>query len=126
MVGVSVRPISILMAAEMRFDEITTEARGRGGLDSVYAALRARRNQGETDPALDDLEVLRRTHETRPSLVYLRFSRHSADPERITACEYADYLGAVVAAHETTLKSRLLARQASSRDARFGPHAAGI
>lgn len=110
----------------MRFDEITADITDREGLEAIYAALHNQLDAGDIAGALDSWESARRSHETWFSLVHLRFSQDTANPDYKAAREYADKLAPILADHETRLKRRLLTFESAAIESRFGPHALAI
>ncbi|HEX7389942.1 MAG TPA: M3 family oligoendopeptidase [Acidiphilium sp.] len=110
----------------MRFDEITAEKPTRESLKAAYDSLNATLDRGDTGAALDAWETLRRNAGTWSSLVHLRFSQDTANPEYKAEREYADELGPVIAEHETDFKNRFLALDPAPIEAQYGRHALDI
>jgi M3 family oligoendopeptidase len=110
----------------MNFQDITAAKPSRQSLAEDYAGLHAALDRGATGEALARWDEIRRTTGTWSSLVHLRFSQDTANPDYKAEREYADALGPVITDHDTVLKNRLLAGDAAPIEAQYGKHALDI
>lgn len=110
----------------MKFDEIEAIKPTRESLADAYAGLNTLLDRDAVPDALAEWEGLRRANGTWSSLVHLRFSQDTANPQAKADREYADELGPVIADHETGFKNRLLALDPALIEGQYGKHAVDI
>jgi M3 family oligoendopeptidase len=93
---------------DMIFSDITAPTPTPETLAAAYAAINARLDAGELQPAIADWERLRREVETWSALTHLRFAQDTTDDAAKAAKDYLDELYPTITGHLVAMKRRLL------------------